>query len=127
MFNSDRDQVWSRLLVWQLRFRLFQSRQDALRRQRQWMNADAECVGHSVADGGAGCDYRRLAEADHAALPLAFGVVEIDDEFANVTKPAKLIIRQIGIYKRAGRRIVDPLLEQRVGDAHDNRAVDLAL
>src|SRR5262245_54300934 len=91
------------------------------------MDADSEGIGHGIADRGAWRNDRRLAEADHTATPLALGIVEFDNELADIAEPAELVVCQIGVYKRASRRIVDPLLEQGIRDAHDERAVDLAL
>ncbi len=37
-----------------------------------------------------GADHRRLAQADHAAVAFAVGLVEFDDDLADVAQPRQL-------------------------------------
>ena len=107
-------------------FLAFKGVENPLGRHRQHRHAHAQGVAHGVGDRRAGTDHRRLAQADHAARAFAFGLVELDDDLADVAQPRQLVVGDFGVQKRAGLGIHDPLFEQGVGDAHDHRAVDLA-
>ena len=107
-------------------FLAFKCVENPLGRQRQHRHAHAQGVAHGVRDRRAGADHRRLAQADHAAGALAVGLVDFDDDLADVAQARQLVVGDLGVQERAGLGVHDPLFEQRVGDAHDHGAVNLA-
>src|SRR5262249_26386739 len=88
-------------------------------------NSDAERVGHGIADRRPGRDDRRFAEADDAAAVFAFRFVELDDDVADVAPPGQLVVGDFAVHERAGLLVHDSVVEERIGDAHDDRPVDL--
>ena len=89
----------------------------------QARHPDAQGVGHSVGDGRGSRDRGGFAHADDAALRH----IE-QDEFNiwSVGRAGQLVGFEVGIQDHAAAGIHDPLLVQRVPDAHDDAAVELA-
>src|SRR5215510_2393462 len=106
---------------------LFERREHAVGSQRERGHADADGVGHRVRDRRPRRDSRRFAHADDAAFVVTFARHHVDFEIADVRQSGEPVELHVRIEHPAGLRVHDLLFEERVGDAHDNRAEDLAL
>jgi hypothetical protein len=70
---------------------------------------------------------RRLAQPDHAAFIVLRRDVQVHHDLADIGDAGQLVELHVGIQILAGLLVHDALFKQRGADAHDGRAVDLAL
>src|ERR1039457_2502022 len=97
--------------------------QDALRRDGQGADADADGIRNSVGDGGGGRNRGRFANADYTAFRH---VEENDINLRHVGDTSELVSFKIRIQHDASVGIHHAFFVKRVTHAHDDAAIDLA-
>src|SRR5689334_21925136 len=105
----------------------FQRSQYAVGRDRQEGNAHADGIGHGVADSSHWSDRGWFAQADRAALVVAFAGHHVYHQLTDIADARQTVEIHVGIEHEAGIRIHDLFFVKRGGDPHDQGAINLAL
>src|SRR5262249_37062196 len=95
----------------------------------QWnrRHANADGVGHGVCDRRAWRDRWRFAYTDDSAFVITLAGHHMDLEIADVLQSSNSVKFHVWIEHPAGLRVHNFLFEERIGDAHNHSAEDLAL